>query len=190
MGPPPRYTRVAMLLHWTVAVLIAINFGLIYLTHTLAPAAQGGWIDLHMSIGLTVLGLVLLRLLWRMSHAPPPLPAYAAWERRLAHLAHGAFYVVMIVLPLSGWMHDSAWKEAPANPYHWFGLFEWPRIPWILHADPALKAVLHARFLIVHTWSGYVLYALVFLHVAAVLKHQFLDRAPELQRMTPGPRPL
>ncbi len=188
MSLPDRYTPAAMLLHWVIAALILGNIVLIYTTHQLAPAAQGGLIDLHMSIGLTVLGLVLLRILWRLTHRPPALPvAYPPWERRAAHAAHGAFYVVMLVLPLSGWLHDSAWKDAPANPYHWFGLFEVRRLPGIRDLAPPIKEVWHLRFLAVHVWSGYILYALLCAHVAGALKHQFLDRQPQLQRMAPWP---
>jgi cytochrome b561 len=189
MTLPDRYTPAAMLLHWVIAALIMANIALIYTTNLLAPeAARGGLIDIHMSVGLTVLGLALLRILWRLSHRPPALPAaYAPWERRAAHAAHAAFYGVMLVLPLSGWLHDSAWKEAPANPYYWFGLFEVKRLPGIRDLAPPVKEIWHARFLVVHTWTAYVLYALLTAHVLGVLKHQFLDRHPELQRMIPWP---
>ncbi len=189
MTLPDRYTPAAMLLHWVIAALILGNIVLIYTTNQLAPAAREGLINIHMSIGLTVLGLVLLRILWRLSHRPPALPAaYAPWERRAALAVHAAFYVVLLVLPLSGWMHDSAWKEAPANPYYWFGLFQVRRIAWIQDLAPALKEVWHTRFLSLHVWSGYVLYALLCAHVLGVLKHHLLDRQPELQRMMPGLR--
>lgn len=181
-----------MLLHWVIAALILGNIALIYTTHQLPDAVQGGLTDLHMSIGLTVLGLVLLRLLWRFSHRPPPLPAaYAPWERAVAHAAHITLYGVMLLLPISGWLHDSAWKDAPAHPYYWFGLFEWPRLKWIRELNPPLKEVMHHRFLILHIGCGYALYALLCAHIAGVLKHQILDREPELQRMIPrfGKRP-
>jgi cytochrome b561 len=183
---PHRYSGIAMLLHWLVALLIAANFVLIYSAHQLPDDAQGKWIDLHMSIGLTVLGLVVLRLLWRAGHRPPPLPDYPPWERGAAHAVHAALYVVMLALPLSGWMHDSAWKDAPENPFYWFGLFEWPRIAWIRNLPPARKEVLHGDFLIAHRLFGYVLYALVTAHILGALKHQFLDRYPQLQRIVPA----
>jgi cytochrome b561 len=187
---PDRYTPVAMLLHWVIAALILGNIALIYATHQLAPAVQGGLIDIHMSIGLTVLGLVLLRILWRLSHRPPAMPAvYAPWERRTAHAVHAIFYVVMLVLPLSGWLHDSAWKDAPANPYYWFGLFEVHRLSWLSQLPAAPKESWHLRFLAVHVWSGYVLYALLCAHLAGVLKHEFLDRHRELRRMAWWRRP-
>lgn len=184
---PHRYSTIAMLLHWLVALLIATNFALIYTAHQLPDDAQGKWIDLHMSIGLTVLGLVLLRLLWRIGHTPPPLPKnYPRWERTTARIVHATLYVVMLALPLSGWMHDSAWKDAPANPFYWFGLFEWPRIAWIKNLNPARKEMLHGDFLQAHKLFGYALYALVTAHILGALKHQFLDKYPQLQRMVPG----
>jgi cytochrome b561 len=64
-----------------------------------------------------VLGLVLLRILWRATHRPPAMPgSFGALERFAAHAAHGALYVLMVLLPLSGWMHDSAWKDAGTHP--------------------------------------------------------------------------
>jgi cytochrome b561 len=89
----------------------------------------------------------------------------------------------MLVLPLSGWLHDSAWKDAATHPMHWFGLFEWPRIAAIMALPPALKEALHDTFGSVHTAAGYALYALFTLHVAGALKHQWVDRQQELQRM-------
>jgi cytochrome b561 len=175
-----------MLLHWVIAALILANVALIYTTNQMPPEDQDALIDIHMSIGLTVLGLVALRLLWRLSVRPPALPmAYPPWERRAAHAAHAMFYVVMLALPLSGWLHDSAWQDAPAHPFYWFGLFELPRIKWIRELAPSTKEELHTQFFILHTWCGYILYALLSAHIAGVLKHQFLDRQPELQRMLP-----
>ena len=181
-----RYTATAMLLHWLVAVLIIINVTL----GLSADSLPEGWvrpiIDTHKSIGITVLGLVLLRLLWRAAHPPPLLPpGYPRWEKLSAHLAHGLLYVVILVLPLSGWLHDSAWKEAATHPMRLFNLVPWPRIGFVMNADPATKESLHTLFGNLHTWFGYALYVLFALHVLGALKHQFLDKEPELQRMAP-----
>ena len=74
-------------------------------------------IDMHKSIGLTLLGLVALRILWRLGHKPPPMPArYPAYERKGAHLAHLLLYAVILLLPLTGYIHDSAWKLAASHP--------------------------------------------------------------------------
>ena len=180
-----RYTRTAVVLHWLLALLIVGNV-LLALSVDFLP---DGWvraaIDTHKSIGITALGLVLMRLLWRVSHRPPPLPqAYASWERAASHVAHGLFYALMLALPLSGWMHDSAWKDAATHPMQLFGLFAWPRIGLIGALPPAMKESLHALLGSVHTALGYGLYALLALHVGAALKHQWIDRQPELQRMS------
>ncbi len=181
---PARYTRVAMALHWLIAVLLVVNVLLALTADSWPEAWVRPVIDTHKSIGITVLGLVLLRLLWRASHAPPPLPAdYAPWERRVAHLAHWLLYGLMLALPISGWMHDSAWKDAASHPMQLFWTIPWPRIGAIMALDPAQKELLHSQFFTLHEWLAYALYALVALHIGAALKHQWIDKHPELKRM-------
>jgi cytochrome b561 len=185
--PARRYTRIAMLLHWLVALLIVINVVLIWSVDLIPEDSIRFVIDTHKSTGITVLGLVLLRILWRIAHPPPPLPAaYPVWEKRGAHFAHLILYALILALPLSGWMHDSAWKAAAEVPMQWFGLFEWPRIGAIMTMEPAAKLSFHAISGAVHVWLSYALYILFALHVGGALKHQFIDREPELERMLPG----
>ncbi|MDN6885902.1 cytochrome b [Variovorax sp. CAN2819] len=181
-----RYTRTAIALHWLIAVLMIINIALILLVDRYPDDWVRPAVDTHKSIGITVLGLVIMRILWRATHKPPAMPgSYGAFERFAAHLAHGALYVLMILLPLSGWMHDSAWKDAATHPMQLFGLFEWPRIGWIMAIEPTVKETWHTVLGGVHEWAGYVLYVLFGLHVLAALKHQLLDGERELQRMWP-----
>jgi cytochrome b561 len=181
-----RYTKTAMLLHWLIALLMALNIALILSVDHFPDDWVRPAVDTHKSIGITVLGLVILRILWRFSHRPPAMPpSYGRLERFAAHAAHGALYLLMILLPLSGWMHDSAWKDAATHPMQLFGLVPWPRIGWIMAIEPATKELLHDRFGALHIWAGYVLYGLFTLHVLGALKHQFIDREPELQRMLP-----
>jgi cytochrome b561 len=181
---PLRYTRVAVILHWLIAVLILANVAAALSVDSLPDSWVRPVIDTHKSIGLTVLGLVLLRILWRIGHAPPPLPAeYPRWERMAAHAAHAALYLVILALPITGWMHDSAWKAADSHPLRWFDLFTVPRIAPITHLDPATKEAMHGLFGDFHTWAGYALYALLALHILAALKHQFIDKHAEIQRM-------
>lgn len=188
--PVRRYTRIAMILHWLIALLIAVNVALIWSVDVIPEDDIRFVIDAHKSFGITVLGLVLMRILWRAANRPPPLPdSYPPAERAAAHGAHVLLYLVMLGLPLSGWMHDSAWKAAGEIPMYWFGLFQWPRIGWIMQIAPDLKERLHDVFGGIHTWLSYLLYALVGLHIAAALKHQFWDGDPELQRMWPGREP-
>ncbi|MDB5403569.1 MAG: prokaryotic cytochrome b561 family protein [Rhodopila sp.] len=182
--PPIRYTRTAIVLHWLIAALIAVNV-LLGLT---ADALPDVWIrpaiDLHKSFGLTVLGLALVRILWRLSHPAPPLPnGYRRVERVGAHVAHALLYGLILLLPISGWLHDSAFKDAAAHPLRLFWIIPWFRIAAIQGLPSAPKEALHSLLFALHVWSVYVLCVLVALHIVGALKHQFIDRHAELQRM-------
>jgi cytochrome b561 len=181
-----RYTRLAMLFHWVVAVLITINVILVLSVDAMPDSFERPIINLHKSIGLTVLGLAIMRLFWRLAHPAPALPpAYALWERKLAHAAHIFLYLLIFLMPITGWIHDSAWKGAAAHPLTLFGVIPWFRIGFIAHQDPATKEQIHSLFSAIHSSLAYVLYAMVAVHIAGALKHQFFDRQPELQRMWP-----
>jgi cytochrome b561 len=184
-----RYTGPAIALHWLVAAGISANILLIWVTWALSddnPSVRP-IIDMHKSIGITVLGLAIMRLLWRATHTPPAFPAgYVPWERRAAHAAHWILYGLIFAMPLSGWLHDSAWKDAAGHPLKLFWVIPWFRIGAVQNLDPATKETLHGLFGQIHTSLSYVLYAMFAVHVAGALKHQFFDKAPELQRMWPG----
>jgi cytochrome b561 len=179
-----RYSRPAIWLHWIVAALMLVNVGLGFY----AQFAPDDWarpiIDAHKSVGITVLGLAVLRLSWRISHPPPPLPRrYRPWERVAAHAVHGALYALIFALPLTGWAHDSAWKGLPEHPMRWFGLIHVPPIGVLANLPLSEKDHWHDLLFTAHQSAGYILYALVLLHVVAALKHQFFDKEPEMQRM-------
>ena len=184
---PKRYGLTAQLFHWVTLLLVVALFALAsYFEEMPAGPEKGVVIGWHKSIGITVLGLVLMRLLWRATHVPPALPDhYRAWEKFAAKAAHIALYLLMLAMPISGWLHDSAWKAAPEIKMYWFGLFEWPRIGWIMNMEPAAKEMLHGLFGEIHEILAFGLYLLVALHIAAALKHQFVDKEAELQRMWP-----
>ncbi len=184
-----RYTRTAMLLHWLVAVLIAANLVLIWVMDALPDADIRPAINLHKSIGITVLGLAILRLLWRFAHRPPALPrSYPRLEKAGAHAAHLLLYVLIFGLPISGWIHDSAFKDAAAHPLVLFGVIPWFRIGAIANLAPAVKEQVHAFWYSVHAALAYVLYALLALHVLGALKHQFVDKEGEFGRILPWGR--
>ena len=182
-----RYTGIAMLLHWLVAALIIGNVALIWTVNWVPEDQVRAVIDTHKSLGITVLGLAVLRLLWRFANPPPAMPAGTArWEKRFAHVAHWALYLLIFALPISGWLHDSAWKDAATHPMYLFGLFEWPRIAAVAGHNAVAQDRLHDQLGSLHIWLGYGLYALFGLHIAGALKHQFIDGHAELQRILPG----
>ena len=178
---PPRYTAPAIVLHWLVALGIMIN---VLIMWTLSALPERPAVNLHKSIGITVLGLAILRLLWRLTHKPPPLPpGTRRWERLSAHAAHTLLYVLIFALPLTGWIHDSAWKAAAGNPLTLFGVIPWFRISAVQDMAPGPKEHMHALFGQLHTSCAYVLYALLAAHILGALKHQFVDNRPSLRRM-------
>ncbi|MGL6042961.1 MAG: cytochrome b [Sandaracinobacteroides sp.] len=180
------YSGVAIALHWVIALMIIANFaggllmeGLLEPTATSAQKQLGFTIvQLHKSSGLTILVLSLVRLSLRLVSGVPPLPAHmTSTERVLAKLTHWAFYAVMILMPLSGWLMVSA---SPLGfPTFWFGLFEWPHLPVETSKATSGSA---GEF---HEILAFGAAGLVVLHVGAALKHHFLDRDDVLARMLP-----
>jgi cytochrome b561 len=184
-----RYSNIAIILHWLIAAMITLNVALILTVDSWPDDWVRPVIDTHKSLGITVLGLALMRMLWRIGNRPPPMPrSYAEWEVAGSKIAHLAMYALIVALPLSGWMHDSAWKDAATHPMKLFGVVPWPRIGAIMSLAPDIKEPLHTQFGALHVWLSYLLYLLVALHIAAALKHQWVDRQPELQRMWFGKR--
>lgn len=168
------YSRVAIALHWTIAVLIIGNALGGILSEMVDDAAAAGIMSVHKSIGLTVLVLSLARLGWRLTHGFPRFPeSTSRWDAVAARATHVAFYVLMIAVPLAGWIMVSG----GARPLEWFGLFDWPKLP----VSRATAGVAHdAHVLLAFTTVG-----LVVLHVAGALKHHFVDRDDVLARMLP-----
>lgn len=183
-----RYSGPAISLHWIIALGVITNVTLAWLwPHMLPDDVVRPTIDVHKSIGVTILGLAAMRLLWRWANPPPPLPTgYAIWEVRLSEITHGLLYIIIFAMPLTGWIMDSAWKDQATHPMHYFGTFEFPRLPFIVSLPQPLRENFHTWFGKSHEYLAYALYVLFAMHVAGALKHQILDREPELQRMLPG----
>jgi cytochrome b561 len=185
-----RYTGIAITLHWLIAVLIIVNVALAWMWDGgVIPDAKVRFaIDWHKSIGILVLGLAIMRLLWRATHRPPPMPiGFQRWEIRLSSITHVLLYIVIFGLPLSGWIMDSAWKEAASRPMQFLGSgMQWPRLGFIMTMDPVTKEAIHGGFGAMHELAAKLLYVLFALHVGGALKHQFIDRERELQRIWPG----
>jgi len=181
---PARYAAVAVLLHWTIAALIVLQIVLVDRMEGRSPAAFA-ITQLHKSIGITVLLLSLARLGWRLANPPPPLPPeMARWERVLAHVTHVGFYVIMIGMPLTGWVMVST-SRIPF-PTLLFGVVPWPSIPGLADLTGAAR---HAWHEVGEAGHGLIIkgfYVLIALHVAGALKHQFVSRDAILARMLPG----
>jgi cytochrome b561 len=176
-----RYDAVAVALHWLVgaALLAQIAFG--FLLDPLAPRgtpARAGVVNLHKSFGVLLAAFILLRLAWRLTHAPPPWPAsMRPWQQRAAQLWHRALYACMLLLPLSGYLASNLSKHG----IRFFG-HPWPA--W----GPDWPAA-YGFFNGLHGVTAWVLCALIGGHVAAALKHALSDRDGVLTRIMPGRAP-
>ncbi|CAH0309557.1 Cytochrome b561 homolog 2 [Massilia sp. Bi118] len=173
-----RYTTIAIVLHWLIAVLIvgAFTLGLVMTDIPGFSPTKLRYFSWHKWAGVTVLLLAALRLLWRLKQRPPALSsAMPAWQRSAAHGLHHLLYLMMFAVPVSGYLYTLA----AGVPVVWFGLF---KLPVFFAKDPALAAILKP----VHYWLNMLLAGLVGLHVLAALKHQLIDRDGTMRRMLPG----
>lgn len=182
----PRYTSVAIALHWAIALLIVGLLTVGWVMDAL-PGGPGSpktaIIQLHKSLGITVLLLTIARIIWRVMNPPPPGPSMPALQKLLAGSVHVLLYAVMLLMPLSGWIMASA--EIDKHETLFFGTtpFYAPGVGALpAGARESLAEVSEA----VHHNLAWLLAALLALHVAAALKHQFVDRDSLLARMAPG----
>jgi cytochrome b561 len=184
-----RYAPVAIGLHWLIALAILFQISLGWRMDDHAHGAQTYLVfQLHKSVGITILLLSLIRLGWRLSHPPPPLPAnLTTWERRLAALTHIGFYVIMIGLPLTGWLIVSASKTQ--IPTLLYGTVPWPHLPGLAHAPAETKAAWHFVGEAGHGVLAKLTYLLFALHVAGALKHHLFDRDDTLAAGSQSARP-
>ena len=174
-GISPRYTTTAIVLHWLLAIAIVLGFliGLQMSDEPLSPT-RVRWINYHKWVGLTILALSVVRLLWRIWHRPPTLPeSMQPWQRKASLWSHRALYLLFFIVPVAGWAYSSA------DGFHvaYLGLIP---LPDLAPKDKAL-----ADFLIdVHATLAWTLATLVGVHVAAALKHHFIDKDELLKRMS------
>ncbi|WP_158817607.1 cytochrome b [Methylocapsa sp. S129] len=176
-GSEQRWSAPTIALHWLSAALILVLLGLgWFMVHAdLGAATKFDLYQLHKSLGFLSLALLLLRLGARLVQSSPPAPpTMPHWERRLAGLTHATFYVLLLVAVLSGWLLASA--AIIAIPTRFFDLFV---IPNLVDAD----ATLSAEMTFLHYMVSRLLMGLLVLHIAAALKHHFLDRDDVLRRM-------
>ena len=171
----PQYTRTAMALHWLLAAALLGSFSVgLYMADLPFSPQRLKLYNWHKWAGVTILALSALRLAWRLTHTPPPELSAPSWQRRAARLTHGALYGLFFAVPLVGW----AYSSAAGFPVVWFGVLP---LPDFVSPDKALAEA-------IKPWHGalaWTLAALVVLHVAAALKHHFIDRDGLLRRMLP-----
>lgn len=165
-----QYSRVARWLHWGLALLIFGNLAGGFL-HDVDPRTI---VPIHKATGITILFLTLLRFGWRLTHRPPPYPATMAnWERWASTIAHNALYALMILVPLSGWVMASG-SEWPIS---FFGLFDIPKFP--VEQSEAFVEMMEER----HEMLAFAMIGLLVIHIAAALRHHFVQKDGVLARM-------
>jgi cytochrome b561 len=182
-GPIPSsgYTRTAVIFHWVIALLIfgAFPLGLYMHDLPLSPSKLRLF-SYHKWIGITVLMLAVLRVIWRLTHRSPRLPdTMPRWERSAAFGVQVMLYILIVAVPLSGWLMSSATGFQTV----WFGVLP---LPDLIGKDKEL-----GKFLLeLHENLNYLMLALVIGHIAAALKHHFFARDEILVHMIPFLRPI
>lgn len=168
---------VARILHWVVAVMIVgqITTGWLSEKETDREASLALIRD-HFQFGIILSGLILMRLLWRLTNRPPsPPPHEPRWRELVAERVHRLIYALLLILPISGyivWVHMKA-------PMDVFGLFTVPA----LFVPPVEDETLRAGSWYVHYFAGWILIGLVVVHILAAIWHQFVLRDRLIRRM-------
>ena len=178
-----RYTAVAIALHWVLGIALVALFGFgLYMADLPFSPQRLKLYNWHKWAGVTILILSVARLLWRLTHRPPALPAamvqkMPGWQMAAHSATHFGLYALFFVVPLIGW----AYSSAAGFPVVLFGLLP---LPDFVSPNPELAALIKP----LHKISALALAGLVLLHVAAALKHQFIDRDGLISRILLGRR--
>ncbi len=171
-----RYSTGAMIFHWVIAIAVIANWRIAEAAEH-APKADAGAIMLnHKALGITILILTLGRLAWRLTHKVPPISNnHANWEKILARTVHIIFYVLLIGLPIGGWLGVSYFGKGVDV----WGIFTLPALP--VGEDPAAGKAIFGF----HGTGGEIFIYLIALHILGALKHTFFDKDGTLWRMLP-----
>lgn len=172
-----RYSATAISFHWLIALLIVVGFYIGWIMTDIPgfTPSKLKYFSWHKWIGVTVFVLAAIRLAWRLTHRAPPMPAgMPTVQKFAAEAAHVMLYVLMFVIPASGYLYSSA----AGIQVVYLGIVP---LPTLIGPDAALKVVLKT----IHIWLDYTLLALVIVHTLAALKHQLVDRDGLLARMIP-----
>ena len=179
-NPSDRWGPVSQLLHWLIVVLVLVMAGIGLSLDSLPKTPKYFWVyDLHKSTGITVLVLALLRLGWRAyAGTPAPLAGTPSWQLRVASITHWLLYALIIALPLSGWLFDSA---SGLRPLRWYHLIE---VPKLLAPNEGVRELARGA----HEWLFWTLALLVVIHAGAALYHPYFEGDATLRRMLPRRR--
>jgi cytochrome b561 len=172
------FSGTAKALHWTIVALLIVQFVLSWtMPEIKRDTKPDTLINLHLSFGVLILFVAVIRLGWRATHAePPPQDGLPPWQLQSARVVHWLLYALLFVLPILGWINAS-WRGFPVSP---FGLFELPKL--VATRAPGLRWTGDVHTLLAY----YAMLTLIALHVAAALYHYFVRRDGVLQRMLPG----
>ena len=174
-----RYTVAAITLHWLTAALIVVSVGLgLYMVGLRLSPLKLRLYSWHKWVGVTIFLLVAARLIWRVTHTPPPPPAGPKWQQTAAALNHWLLYALLVCIPISGWLMSSAYGV----PVVYFGVI---RLPDLVAKHKELGDALKQ----LHEVLAFSMLALVTLHVIAAVKHHMVDRDDVLHRMLPLVKP-
>jgi len=172
----PRYTGTAIALHWLLALAILGSFSVgLYMTELNMSPQRLKLYNWHKWAGIVILTLSAIRLLWRLTHRPPADVPMPDWQRKSSHAVHIALYILFFAVPLAGW----AYSSAAGFPIVVFGVIP---LPDFVSPDKEFAEAIKP----LHKILAYAMAALVLGHVAAALKHHFVDRDGLLNRMRPG----
>lgn len=179
-----RYTSVAILLHWLIAagIIGMIALGWIMGDMDRNDPLRTPLYEWHKSIGLSILLLSLARIAWRLMNPAPPEPPMPGWQAKAAGAVHIAFYVLIIAMPLTGWLYSSL---ARSGGTEFWGL-PWTDLPGSSLLQGDARQAIRPQVENVHSKLAWVAIVLLALHVAGALKHQFVDKDGLLARMAPG----
>lgn len=168
-----QYSKATKILHWFIAVVVLLMLTSFFLGQVQEKYQSTAYL-IHKSMGLTVLFLMLVRIAWIFYTGRPDLPRQTPrWERYLSRGVQYSFYVLLILMPLSGWIMSTASQHSP----NYFGLIQlpFPGVP-INKALAKWMAHWHERF----AWT---LLVLAILHIAGAIKHAICDKDDVLQKM-------
>jgi cytochrome b561 len=170
-----RWGSIAQAIHWLMAVAIIGN-GVLGLIMDEMPRGMTklNTFAIHKSIGLTVLALLILRVSWRFFDRKPRDEPMPRWQRLAAHATHGVLYLLMLAIPLSGWIYNSA----HGYPLQWF---KWFNLPALAEKNQALSDIAGET----HEILFWVIVAVLVAHVGGALVHHWFERDNTLLRMLP-----